>query len=193
MKRQNSFESFLRILNASSSDILDWYNKAILTVRDNERLYLEFAKISGIRKEEAINAFNLIIKLSKENRLSEYYDKELNCLMHFKYPKLFLRNTKNVYISFIPESLINKIAASEPVTYSMIRKRLSRSKLKIRINELRDYFATYMRKHNIQKEEIDMLQGRIPTDIFIRHYWSPQLEELRDRVLRALHLLEKFP
>ena len=67
----------------------------------------------------------------------------------------------------------------------MIRKRLNKFGLKVRVNELRDYFGTELRKHGVLKEEVDMLQGRIPSDIFIRHYWSPRLEELRDKVLKV--------
>lgn len=44
--------------------------------------------------------------------------------MHFKYPKMFIRIKKNVFISFVPEDLIKRIAKSQPLTYSQIRKRL---------------------------------------------------------------------
>jgi len=57
--------------------------------------------------------------------------------MHFKYPELFLRRTKNCYISFVPQNLVNDIATSQEVTYAMIRKRLNRQGLEVRINELR--------------------------------------------------------
>jgi hypothetical protein len=32
----------------------------------------------------------------------EYFNEELSVLEHFKYGKLFLRGTKNAYISFVP-------------------------------------------------------------------------------------------
>lgn len=140
--KQNSIESFLRVLSDSDSDILDWYEKAEAVLRPNERLYLKFCRFIGSRKEEAINSFNLIIELAKQNKTSEYYNRELNCLLHFKYPKLFLRDTKNVYISFVPESLVNEIANSTSVTYPAIRKRLNHYYLNVRISELRDYFGT---------------------------------------------------
>ena len=35
---------------------------------------------------------------------------------------MFIRNTKNVYISFVEESMIEKIAESKRVTYQQIRK-----------------------------------------------------------------------
>ncbi|MGC8940413.1 MAG: hypothetical protein ACP5KU_07970 [Candidatus Bathyarchaeia archaeon] len=58
--------------------------------------------------------------------------------------------------------------------------------MKLRINELRDYFATFMVKHGLIREEVDLLQGRIPPSLFVRSYWSPNLKELRDRTLKAL-------
>jgi intergrase/recombinase len=73
----------------------------------------------------------------------------------------------------------------------MIRKRLFRNSQKIRINELRDYFGTFLLQHGILEAEINLCQGRIPPSIFIKHYWSPKLSELRDRVLIALKNLEQ--
>jgi hypothetical protein len=35
-------------------------------------------------------------------------------------------------------------------------------------------------------QEADLLCGRIPPSIFVRHYFSPAIRELRDRTLRAL-------
>jgi hypothetical protein len=55
----------------------------------------------------------------------------------------------------------------------------------------RDYFGTYLRKHNVTKEEINLLQGRIPSEIFIRHYWSPKLKELGCRIFKALETIER--
>jgi hypothetical protein len=169
----NTFSAFLRIMNGNSSDILEWYNEAKPILRNNERLFLRYLLSSGLRKEEGIKPFNRIIELAKNNRLSEYYDSNLNCLMHFKYPKDFIRRTKNCFISFVPENIVMEIASTEPITYEMIRKRLNRNKLKCRINELRDYFGTYLLQHGILEAEINLCQGRIPPSIFIKHYWSP--------------------
>jgi hypothetical protein len=35
-----------------------------------------------------------------------------------------------------------------------------------------------------------LLQGRIGKSIFVRHYWSPAIKELKQRVLKALKELE---
>ena len=47
-----------------------------------------------------------------------------------------------------------------------------------------------MVRHGLIKEEVDLLQGRIPPSIFIRHYWSPSFNELRERTLAALRTLK---
>lgn len=182
-QKQNSIESFLRILRASESDVLAWYDKAYSVLDETGRTFLELMKESGIRYEEGVLCFNLIIDLAREGNIGKYYDKNLGCLTHFKYPKKFLRGSKNVYISFVPESLVNRIAKSQPLGYFTIRKRLNKSGLNVRINELRDWFGTYLLQKGVLKQEIDMLQGRIPSDVFIRHYWSPKLKDLSERVL----------
>lgn len=126
--------------------------------------------MTGLRKQESINAFNLIIELSQKNRLSEYYNAELEILEYFKYPDLFLRQTKKVYISIVNRHLISEITKSSKVSYSAIRKRLTRNKQNLRFKELRSYYATYLRKNGVLAEYVDLLQGRIPRSVFARHY-----------------------
>jgi intergrase/recombinase len=191
MARPDVFASFLRIYNNKNTDLLDWYSKATSVLRDNEKLLLRFLLFTGVRKEEGITSFNKTIELSKQNNLSIYYREELNVLQHFVFKESFLRNTKNLYVSIAEKSLVTEIAESSPVTYEQIRKRLLRHGLKLRINELRDFYGSFMVRHNLIKEEVDLLQGRIPPSIFLRHYWSPSFKELRDRTLKAISELEQ--
>ena len=188
--RPDSLSAFLRIFNASNSDVMTWYSSTVPLLRDNEKLFAKLLLYSGLRASEAINSFNLIIELARENKLSEYYDSELNVLCHFKYPKLFIRRTKNCYITFIQPEFLSEISNSQPVTYSAMRKRLERKYLHLRFNELRDKFGTYLLSHGILEVEINLCQGRIPVDIFIRHYWSPKLKELGTRIFKALETME---
>ena len=190
--RQDSFTSFLRILNTNNNDndILKWLKEVHPILNDNENIFLRFCLYSGLRKAEAITSFNRIIELYNKGLLNEYYDNNLNCLMHFKYPKDFIRKTKNCFISFISEELLKQIRNSKPVSYDAIIRRLYRNNAKCRINELRDYFGTYLLQHGILEAEINLCQGRIPPSIFIKHYWSPKLTELRDRIFKALTELE---
>jgi hypothetical protein len=191
--RQDSFTSFLRILNTNNNgnDVLKWLNEVQPVLSDSENTFLRFCLYLGLRKSEVITSFNKIIELNNNGLLNEYYDKDLNCLLHFKYPKDFIRRTKNCFISFIPDELVKQICNCQPVSYNAIRKRLERNNIKMRINELRDYFGTYLLQHGILEAEINLCQGRIPPSIFIKHYWSPKLSELRDRIFSALKDLEK--
>jgi hypothetical protein len=105
--KYDAIKSFLRILKASNSDIIHSYKNAISNVRLHEQTFLKFLALSGLRTREAINSFNKIIELHRQSRLGEYFNKlpesDTKCLQHFRYPKTFLRNTKNVFISFILE------------------------------------------------------------------------------------------
>ncbi|MDR4513049.1 MAG: hypothetical protein MRJ93_15240 [Nitrososphaeraceae archaeon] len=44
-------------------------------------------------------------------------------------------------------------------------------------------FATYLRSNGIKQEIIDLLQGRIPKSIFVRHYYRPDLDSLESQKL----------
>jgi len=137
-------------------------------------------------------SFNLIIELSKNGKLSEYQNSELGILEHFRYKAKFLRGTKNAFISIVPESLISEIAKSQPITYAGIIKKLQRRKIPSRISELRDYYGTFMIKHGLVAQETDLLCGRIPPTIFVRHYFSPAIRNLRDRTLKGLNEIESY-
>lgn len=129
--------------------------------------------------------------MSKDGKLSEYYNEELGILEHFKHGELFLRHTKNCYISIMTDALVQQVANSQPISYSAIRKRLTRKKQTLRIKELRSYYATYLRKHGILTEYIDLIQGRIPKSVFARHYLRVEdLKELSSEVLATTSIME---
>lgn len=139
---------------------------------------------------ESVKAFNKIIELYQYNKLYEYFNEHLSTLEHFKF-KEFIRGTKNVYISIVLRDLVYKIAKSSLVSYFTIRKHLRRSKISIRIKELRSFYASFMVRHGLIHEEVDIIQRRIPKSIFVRHYLSIDFKYLTDRTLKALSELEK--
>jgi hypothetical protein len=185
---QDSFSSFLRMAN-SGNGLREWIRECLRVLDDRGRLLLLLALASGLRKSECFKSFNLIIRLNREGRLSEYYNPSLQVLEHFRFEKLFIRRTKNVYISFIPRSLVDRIAASKPVSYPSIRNRLKKRGLGTRLNELRDHYATFMVQHGLIREEVDLLQGRIGKTIFMRNYFSPSLQDLGQRTIAAVNSL----
>ena len=93
-------------------------------------------------------------------------------------------------ITFLEPEFLKQITASQWVSYFGLRKRLERKHLRLRFNEFRDKFGTHLLSHGLLEAEINLLQGRIPVDIFIRHYWSPKLKDLGTRIFKALENIE---
>jgi intergrase/recombinase len=184
----NSFSGFLRIINNNHNSLLAWFEDATSVLEDNERLFLKYLLLSGLRKSEAITSFNMIVELGRE-RLSEYYDSSLSCLCHFKYP-IFLRKSKNIYVSPITTELLNQIAGSKTVSYSTIRKKLNNNRMKLRLKECRSYYATYLRNKGIMAESIDLVQGRVGKSVFVQHYLKLNLAELSKQILAVIKELE---
>ncbi len=52
-------------------------------------------------------------------------------------------------------------------------------------------FAPYLRQSGIQSEVVNLLQGRVDSDILTRHYLVPQ-NSLKDQVLDAVKQLQKM-
>ena len=146
--------------------------------------------LSGIHKEEGIKSFNLIVSIGKRFN-EEYYNESTGFLEHFRYPKIFLKNSKNLYVSAVPRTLLTEIATSDRVSYSMIRKRLLKNGLRLRIKELRSFYATNMRELGLLSEQIDLAQGRIGKSIFLQHYFKQNPRTLSDKVLSLLPKLEQ--
>jgi len=184
-ENQSSVEAFLRIRNAND-DVVEWAKACISVLDESKGTLVKFTTLSGLRKGEAINAFNMIIRLHQNGKLDEYYNSEFQSLEHFKYPDKFLRGTKNAFFSFMPKQFIEHIATCQPISYESFRKRLNRKGLTIRLNELRDYYGTFMVHNGLIREEVDILQGRVGKSIFMRHYFSPNIKDLRDRTLKAV-------
>jgi hypothetical protein len=42
-----------------------------------------------------------------------------------------------------------------------------------------------MLNHGLLREEIDLIQGRIGKSLFIKHYFSPAINDLKNRTLSA--------
>ena len=188
--RPDCFSSFMRIMNNNHKDLIEWYKKACNILNENEKLYLKFMLLSGLRKTEGTQAFNLIIELQAENKLDEYFNEELSMLEHYKF-KQFLRNTKNAYIAIIPKDIVIRIASSKLVSYNAIHCFLMRNRINLRIKELRSYYASFMVRYNLISEEVDLLQGRVPKSVFVRHYLKENPTELRDRTIKAISELEQ--
>jgi len=132
-----AFSGFLAIFNHKHDTLPEYVKEIQPHLNTNEKVLIRFLAVTGLRKGEGIEAFNLIIKLYSENKLGEYYNVDMQVLEHFRHGKVFLRSTKNTYISFVSQELINQICQCAPVTYYAIQCRFARKGLKLRLKELR--------------------------------------------------------
>jgi hypothetical protein len=185
-----AFNGFLAIFNHKHDSLPEYIKEIQPLLHENERLFVRFLAITGLRKSEGLHSFNMIIDLNSEGKLSEYYNSDLQVLEHFKYGKVFLLGTKNAYISFVSKEMINQICNSEPVTYNAIHCRFMRRKLKLRLKELRSYNNTYLRKNGILSELVDVLAGRVPKSVFCRHYLAETMKAFSSQVLTIQRNLE---
>ena len=145
-------------------------------------LFLDYLAATGLRLIEAINSWNILATRGLEG----YYNPETGALEHFRFHHLFLRKTKKAYISFAPMEFLESIQGREALTPNKVNKRLKRRGISRRYGDLREYWATYMTRH-LTRPEIDMLQGRVGSSVFMAHYFNPALiADLRTRVLKGV-------
>jgi hypothetical protein len=191
VNNNDSLTAFTRILNGNNlKDLAVWYREALKILSDSEKLYLRFTALSGVRKTEAKLSFSKIQALAKEGKLNEcYYNTETKMLEHFRF-KEFLRGTKNLYVSAVPYELIQQIANAKPISLASIRKKLNRHKLRLRFKELRQFYATNMRKLGLMQELVSLLQGRVERSVFTQFYLKENPKELADTVISTIGNLE---
>jgi hypothetical protein len=185
---QDSFTSFLKIFNNNHDSLIQWYKDAAKILKPHEQLWLKYLALSGLRRTESLLSFNRIVELGKDRR-SEYIN-EKGIVEHFKYPKDFLRGTKNCYITIAPSNILEAIMNSQQLSYSTLKKRLLHNAMSQRFKELRSYYSSFMAKNGLMSEEIDLLQGRVPRSVFARHCLKENVDEFKARVLEGTNKLE---
>jgi intergrase/recombinase len=186
-----AFNGFLAIFNHKHDTLSLWIREVQPLLYDNERLFLRFLAVTGLRKSEAITSFNMIIELNAKGKLGEYYNEDFSTLEHFKFGRLFLRGTKNAFISIVPKALIIEVYNSQPVTYDAIHCRLMRRHIHLRLKEFRSYHNSYLRKNGIITELVDVLAGRVPKSVFCRHYLGMNMKSFSNHVLSITAKLEE--
>jgi intergrase/recombinase len=170
----------------NTNEIFDWI-RHVKQARPDLSEFVEFMAVTGLRLVEAVNSYNLIVKLHEEGKLDEYYNSESEVFEHFKFKEIFFRRSKKAFISFVPAELVERIAAKKPLTSPVAVQNLVRKKgLKVRYSDIRETHATFMTKY-LKDSEIDFLHGRVTSNVFMRNYFNPSLiSDLKTRVFQAI-------
>ncbi len=143
-----------------------------------------FDVLTGLRASESLNAIRLI-----QQNAEGYYNEELQVIEHHKFQELFIRNSKNAYFSVMTPELI-EIAKRATPAYYRIRMFLRNHNKPMLMKYCRKIFATWLRQHGIEREDIDLLQGRVGQSIFVQHYYSPDVTALISKVKPILQELK---
>ena len=186
-EKRNAIETFLSMLNHNADDTTKWLKAVIGDLKPKYSTVLIYNALTGLRPTEGCNSCRLI-----STDLENYLDKDLMALQHFKYPKLFLRQSKNAFISFVSKDLLKLVLQNKPmIKYTALTSAIRKKGYQIRVRELRKLYATTLRNNRVPREIIDLLEGRIGQSIFLRFYYKPILQQTRTQVLRAIKPLQK--
>jgi intergrase/recombinase len=185
-----AFQGFFSSLDFDS--MLAQIKEMIRVLPANMGAIIKFACITGLRPSEAIES----VKLLNEQKVVSsarhlYYNPEHQALEHFRFPTIFMRRTKNAYVSFITQEQLSAIGilGCKTTTWNAIRLACRRRNIHMDMRYCRKLFATHLRQSGISAEIIDALQGRMPASIFARHYYHPSLS-YKNQVLQALEKLQ---
>ena len=101
--RDNAVDIFKRIYNHNeNNNMLDWlYTVKKASLKPEYTFAINYMALTGLRTSEAIESLNIIAK----EGLSTYYNSDYRTLEHFRYPAIFIRGTKNCYVSIVPPLL----------------------------------------------------------------------------------------
>ncbi len=177
--------------NTDVKPLLEWIRNARKISELTHLIDLMIA--TGLRLIEAIECYRLIIELSQKGILSSYYNIERQIFEHFRFKSVFIRNSKKVFISFVPYQIVEAITKVEqPISYDRAQKLAECHLKKLRFADIRELYASISVK-NLRESEIDFLQGRISSRVFLKNYFNPQfIGDLQSRALKNASELLAF-
>jgi intergrase/recombinase len=191
-----SLQSFERFFSGSTNydTMLQQIKEIIAKTPTQVGQIVRFACLTGLRPSEAMESVRLL-NVDQSILVSEqkYYNPQRQALEHFRFPDIFLRQTKKAYISFVSPEILDiviPISGKRFPTYNAIRLAIYKRGLKCDMRYCRKLYASHLIKSGIDSTTVDMLQGRVGKSVLVRHYQTPD-STLADRVLQAVHELKR--
>ena len=193
-------DAFTRFFDDSRSldNMLHWLREAIRVLPTQYSRFLLFCTLTGLRGSEAIESVRLINCLLVDKSVTgnnlvnvEYYNPEQKILQHYRFPELFIRRTKAVYISVVNDEIIGIAnGIGKTPTLNGLKMALKHRCLSMQLKYCRKIYASWLHKCGMSSDLIDMLQGRIGKNIFLKHYLTPSAD-YKAQVLQALEKLQE--
>ena len=155
---------------------------------------IKFGCLVGLRASEVLESVRLLASGETEP-VRRYYNPERCALEHFRFPQIFIRQTKKAYISFITKEQLSAIGilgckTLPTTTLNAITLACRRKGIKMEMFLCRKIFASHLIQSGIDYNTVDLLSGRVPPSVLARHYQSPS-NDLRNRVLSAVEGLQR--
>jgi intergrase/recombinase len=184
-------DAFQRFFDSSKDldTMIQWLRQAMAALPIQYSRFLLFCTMTGLRASECIESVRLLNKTNKYTTL--YYNPEQNILQHYRFPQLFIRRTKAVYISVMNDKILSIAQSINPTpTLNALKMAIKHRQLSMQLKYCRKIYASFLRQQGVQPEIIDMLQGRIGKNIFLRHYLTPS-SSYKTEVSKALEKLQQ--
>jgi len=167
------------------NEVFEWI-KRVKEERPDLAEFMDLMVISGMRLVEAVESYNLIIKLASEGKLNKYYNEEKGTLEHFHFTDKFLRKGKKTFVSFVPKDLVQRITEKEKLNKYSIQTAIKRKGLPLRFGDIRELHGTLLTKTH-SESEINFLHGRVGTGVFMQNYFNPVwITDLKQRTFKAI-------
>jgi hypothetical protein len=166
----------------SPDDIFQWIREVKLRAPELSE-FIDLLAVTGLRLNEAVECYNLIIDLESQSKLDGYYKADRQVLEHFRFKETFLRGSKKAFISFAPAELVERVSRGGKLEYGRVQKLATNRVGRQRFADVRELHASLMTKW-LRESEIDFLHGRVSSSVFMRNYFNPAwIGDLEDRVL----------
>ena len=123
---------------------------------------LRYATLTGLRPSEACYSIQHLRTSGKK-----YYNPKTGMLEHFNFPETFIRRTKKAYISIVTPEILKRADKAQTCEYAGLRTFIKRKGIAMNMKYCRRIFTTYLRQQGIGNEMIDLLQGRVPKNVFL--------------------------
>lgn len=138
---------FLKIVNEDNSfnTLLDWLKDTSSQISEPHRNILFYCTLTGLRPDEACQSIRLV-----KEKIDNYFDKDKMILKNFEFSEIFIRRTKQAYVSVATGLIIKFANESVSYSYNAMRCHLKRKKMQMKMNYCRKIFATFMRNNGVQ-------------------------------------------
>jgi len=154
---------------------------------------VRFGCLVDLRSSETLQSVKLI---NDKEAFAKYYDVEQMILQNYKFPSIFLRQTKKAFVSFVTPSMIDIVKKGSfgipknLPTYNALRLTCQRKGITCDLRFARKIQASWLHRYNVPDVMIDLLQGRVGKSVLVNHYLAPSLDH-KAKVLQALEKLKE--